>query len=151
MPSHLKKVVKTFTHSQILAFPTSSPITLVPGRTNQVVIPIQAIFAMTVWAADYTNIDGTTHVVNIDDGNSDFWNSTKLNTSTVFAPGHVAWTYVAQQSGGFKDTLTVQQSTSNILGNTVSLVVANGASGAYTGGDSTNIFQVTLWYTTARG
>ena len=150
MALNLKKVVKTFNHTQILTMPSFSPLTLKTGEVGRILIPVAASIVLNPWAAAYTNIDGTTHTVKIDVGvgSTTWWQGT-LNESSVFgvaAPQIMFW---EDASPGFVNTVTDSTVSSGLFdtdGKPLQLFVANGVSGNFTGGDPTNYMTVTLWF-----
>lgn len=143
----LKKVVKQFGNTDILNFPTSSPIVIKAGEAGKIIVPIYVTFAFNPWVANYTNIDGTTHTINVDTTTNDWWNGSKLNSNTILAPGQAMFQYVGTASGGFLGVLENNSNVNtNLVGTPINLLVANGVSGAFTGGDPSQKLIVSFYY-----
>lgn len=130
---------RKFTNSLIQNLPLSSPITMVEGIADRIIMPVFCSFLLSPWVADYTNIDGGSNIT--------------LNINGVFTPFTMTGAGLLAQGQAiciWQDLSREYDGTpydfDDLVGQSLDLVVTNGAAGAFTGGDATTFLTVQVFY-----
>lgn len=134
----IAKVIN-LTNAQIKTLPTVAQ-TIIPAIAGKIIVPTWVSFILNPWVADYTNIDGTTHNINVN-CNSVFTPPT-FTISGLLAQGHA--TVVWCDYGREYDFTPANRA--DLISQPWTVSLANGVSGNLNGGDATQILSITSFY-----
>lgn len=131
--------VTTLTNAQIKALPTVAQ-TIIPAVTGKIVVPCYIGFCLSPWVADYTNIDGVTH--NVDVNANGVFTPPTFTIAGLFAQGHatVIWCDYGREYDFTPENIA------SLKSQPWTLALSNGASGNLTGGDASTRLSITATY-----
>ena len=151
----------TLTNAQVLALPTTAVQLVAAPGAGKLLVPIHATLHLT-WVADYTNIDAAASVsvrygtrIGLIAAVGSLNEASSAVTSGVtglLAEGNAVSAHLPNL--GYKSTVGSNvegfsgQDDALAVNMALVLAVANGAAGAFTGGDAGNSLKVTLLYYT---